>query len=153
MSFSFVQLSVTGEGPFTFTSLSSAFKVSNNGEVAFFPTKAGEYYALIEVKSSKGGSTLISFRVLVNDPETKPALAVLPEIPCALGESIHYTVHANVIPGIIVNYFAETSDFRIDPVSGVIDFTPTVAGSHSYRIIAMNQYGEYADSYLKMECS
>jgi hypothetical protein len=111
------------------------------GVLVWDPTDAqiGTFPVVLRAEDGKGGITLQSFQVTVTAADTPPVITSVPPGPATVGLPYEYLVQAQDAENDPLTYSLQTAPdgMTIDPTTGIISWTPTLAQVGSQHVVVI----------------
>ncbi len=116
-----------------------SISIDSNGVVyasAVTENKIGWTDITITATDGNGGSASDTFRLTVTSTNDAPVLSAIGDLTGFVGTQFTHDVDATDVDSTDLTYYSNTSLFTINPITGVISFTPVQAqiGSHGVQI-------------------
>jgi PKD repeat protein len=118
---------------------------ADTGEISFTPANSdvGIYTVKITVTDSEGAFDSETFLLTIMNTNDAPELTEAPDQQARVGEPFAFTATASDVDDANLMFSDDSELFVIDPVTGVISFTPEKddAGTHTVTITATDSQG------------
>lgn len=120
---------------------------SATGLVNWTPIDIGTYPVLIEALNASGSAQQNYSIVVDSFPGSTPLFTSSPIITMPLGTSYSYPATADGYPVPKFSLVNPPSGMTIDSASGLVAWTPALAGTYIIEILAVNSYGSATQLY------
>lgn len=116
------------------------------GLIEWTPAWAGNYDITVQA-ANPGGTVKQSYILCVSEIEVAPSVTSSPPISAVVNQYYSYTVTATGVPDPTYTLTLNPLGMTIDTSSGLIEWTPTIAGDFEVAVVARNSGGDDQQSF------
>jgi hypothetical protein len=120
---------------------------STTGLIQWTPADAGDFDVTVTASNGVDPDAVQSFTITVVPAFSAPLIYSTPLGSGAVGQLYTYNVDAYGYPAPTYSLCGAPAGMTIDPISGVIEWTPTEAGLFDVCVMATNDYGTDTQEY------
>ena len=155
-SLTIVAIDMDANDILTFSDDTELFDIDpSTGVISFAPTneQVGIYLVSITVQDVEGEKDTKTFTLTILNTNDPPVLSSIPDQIGKVGQRFTYTVAASDIDDSLLSFSDDSELFVINPVTGIISFTPKKGeeGVHNITIIVIDSHGDQDSQTMNLE--